>query len=75
MQRVSPDRLDELLLPSFGPAAKKAAEASSRAALPASPGAAGGQIVFTADEAVEWAKQGKAVILVRKETKPEDIAA
>src|SRR5262249_17875023 len=41
--------------------------------LPASPGAASGQVVFTADHAVEWSRQGKQVILVRRETVPDDI--
>ena len=41
--------------------------------LPASPGAASGQVVFTADEAVQWTEQGKKVVLVRKETVPDDI--
>ncbi|MBI5254896.1 MAG: pyruvate, phosphate dikinase [Burkholderiales bacterium] len=70
--RVSPDRLNDLLHPVFDPAALKSAEAIARG-LPASPGAASGQIVFFADEADEWAKQGKAVILVRQETSPEDL--
>jgi pyruvate, orthophosphate dikinase len=70
--RVSPDRLDDLLHPIFDPAALKAATVVARG-LPASPGAASGQIVFFADEADEWARQGKAVILVRQETSPEDL--
>ena len=53
-------------------AVKKATEIA--AGLNASPGAGCGQIVFTADEAVEWAKAGKKVLLVRKETSPDDIA-
>ncbi len=72
LQRVSPDRLNELLHPIFDGQALKDAEAIARG-LPASPGAASGQIVFFADEAEEWAKQGKAVILVRQETSPEDL--
>jgi len=72
LQRVAPDRLNDLLHPIFDPAALKAAEVIARG-LPASPGAASGQIVFFADEADEWAKQGKSVILVRQETSPEDL--
>ena len=70
--RVSPDRLNDLLHPIFDPAAQKAATVIARG-LPASPGAATGQVVFFADEAEEWAKAGKAVILVRQETSPEDL--
>ena len=70
--RVAPDRLDELLHPVFDPQALQEAEVIARG-LPASPGAASGQIVFFADEADEWAHQGKDVILVRLETSPEDL--
>ncbi len=72
LQRVSPDRLDELLHPIFDPKAISAATAIARG-LPASPGAATGQIVFFADEAETWVKAGKPVILVRQETSPEDL--
>jgi len=72
LQRVSPDRLNDLLHPIFDTQALKEAKVIARG-LPASPGAATGQIVFFADEAEEWAKQGKAVILVRQETSPEDL--
>jgi pyruvate,orthophosphate dikinase len=72
LQRVAPDRLNELLHPIFDASALKAAKVIARG-LPASPGAASGQIVFFADEADEWAKQGKSVILVRQETSPEDL--
>ena len=72
LQRVSPDRLNDLLHPIFDTRALKESEVIARG-LPASPGAATGQIVFFADEAEEWAKQGKAVILVRQETSPEDL--
>ena len=72
LQRVAPDRLNDLLHPIFDPKALKAAAVIARG-LPASPGAASGQIVFFADEAEEWVKQGKAVILVRQETSPEDL--
>ncbi len=72
LQRVTPDRLNELLHPVFDDQALRAATAIARG-LPASPGAASGQIVFFADEAEAWAQQGKAVILVRQETSPEDL--
>jgi pyruvate,orthophosphate dikinase len=72
LMRVAPDRLNELLHPIFDPHALAAATPIARG-LPASPGAATGQIVFFADEAETWAKQGKAVILVRQETSPEDL--
>ncbi|MDP1900798.1 MAG: pyruvate, phosphate dikinase [Rubrivivax sp.] len=72
LQRVSPDRLNELLHPIFDAQALQDATAIARG-LPASPGAASGQIVFFADEAEEWARQGRAVILVRQETSPEDL--
>jgi pyruvate,orthophosphate dikinase len=72
LQRVTPDRLNDLLHPIFDPKALAAATPIARG-LPASPGAATGQIVFFADEAETWAKAGKAVILVRQETSPEDL--
>jgi pyruvate,orthophosphate dikinase len=72
LQRVAPDRLNDLLHPVFDPQALAEATVIARG-LPASPGAASGQIVFHADEADAWAKQGKAVILVRQETSPEDL--
>jgi len=70
--RNEPNKLDELLHPVFD---KKALESAKEIAkgLPASPGAATGQIVFFADEAEEWAAQGKKVVLVRIETSPEDL--
>ncbi len=68
--RVAPSQLDQLLHPSLDPAAKKKIIAKG---LPASPGAACGQAVFTADEAEAAAKIGLKVILVRVETSPEDI--
>ena len=70
--RVAPDRLNELLHPIFDQAALAAAAPIARG-LPASPGAATGQVVFFADDAEDWAKQGRAVILVRQETSPEDL--
>ncbi|WP_291995657.1 pyruvate, phosphate dikinase [Candidatus Accumulibacter sp. ACC003] len=72
LRRVGPDRLNELLHPVFDPAAIKKARSIAHG-LPASPGAATGQIVFFADEAEEWVRKGKAVILVRQETSPEDL--
>ncbi len=68
--RVAPSQLDQLLHPSLDPKADKNVIAKG---LPASPGAASGAVVFTADEAEELAKTGKKVILVRIETSPEDI--
>ncbi len=70
--RVRPDQIDELLHPSVDLAAEKKAGLLGKG-LPAGPGGAKGQIVFTADDAAEWAKKGKQVILVRKETSPEDV--
>jgi len=70
--RVSSDRLNELLHPVFDPQALGAADPVARG-LPASPGAASGQVVFFADEAEQWAREGKTVILVRQETSPEDL--
>ncbi len=70
--RVRPDQLDELLHPIVDPAAEKNAEPIARG-LPAGPGGASGRIVFTADDAVEWASRGERVILVREETNPEDV--
>ncbi|WP_304691378.1 pyruvate, phosphate dikinase [Ileibacterium valens] len=69
---VEPQQLDALLHPNFDPEALKKAEPIT-SALPASPGAASGQIVFSAEEAIEEAAKGKKVILVRLETSPEDI--
>lgn len=70
--RVSPDHLDQLLHAMVDPKALKAA-ASLTKGLNASPGAASGRIVFTAKEAEEWAERGEKVLLVRKDTSPEDI--
>ena len=69
---IDPRNLDTLLHPQFDPAALKAAEAIGKG-LGASPGAACGKIVFTAEDAVEWHERGEKVILVRLETSPEDI--
>ncbi|MBI2646005.1 MAG: pyruvate, phosphate dikinase, partial [Deltaproteobacteria bacterium] len=68
--RVEPIQLDQLLHPMIDPEASKEVLAKG---LPASPGAATGQVVFSPDEAEEWVNQGKKVILVRMETSPEDI--
>jgi pyruvate,orthophosphate dikinase len=70
--RVEPNKLDELLHPVFDLDAMKKATVLAKG-LPASPGAATGQIVFFADEAEEWADKGHATILVRIETSPEDL--
>ena len=69
---IDPRNLDTLLHPQFDAAALKAAVPMAKA-LGASPGAACGKIVFTADDAVEWAARGEKVVLVRLETSPEDI--
>ena len=66
--RVEPNKLDELLHPVFDKKAIKAAKVLAKG-LPASPGAATGQIVFFADEAEEWVAQGKNVVLVRIDRK------
>ena len=70
--RVTPELLDQLLHPMIDPAAQKTAKAIAKG-LNASPGAACGKIVFSADEAEEWHAKGEKVLLVRKETSPEDI--
>jgi pyruvate, orthophosphate dikinase len=72
LMRVDPLRLDELLHPVFDPAEMKKGKVIAKG-LPASPGAATGQVVFFADDAEEWANEGKKVILVRTETSPEDL--
>jgi pyruvate,orthophosphate dikinase len=69
---IDPRNLDSLLHPTFDTAALKAAEPIGKA-LGAAPGAACGKIVFTADDAKEWAERGEKVVLVRLETSPEDI--
>ncbi len=70
--RVTPQQLDQLFHPRIEPSKKGDLNVLAKG-LNASPGAAAGQIVFTADEAEEWVKKGKKVLLVRKETSPEDI--
>ena len=73
IMRCEPQKLDELLHPVFDKAALKTAKVITQG-LPASPGAACGQIVFHADDAQEWHKDGKKVVMVRIETSPEDLA-
>ncbi len=70
LQRVEAGQLDQLLHPTFDPKADKVVLATG---LPASPGAAKGKVVFTADDAEAWVARGEQVILVRSETSPEDI--
>ncbi len=72
VMRVTPAQLDQLLHPMIDPNQKKQLVPLTKG-LNASPGAATGQIVFTAEDAERWAKEGKTVLLVRKETSPEDI--
>ena len=69
---IDPRNLDTLLHPQFDAKALKAAEVLGRG-LPASPGAACGKVVFTAEDAKEWKERGEKVVLVRLETSPEDI--
>lgn len=72
LMRVLPDQLDELLHPMVDPEAERKVSPLAKG-LPAGPGGAYGQIVFTADDAEEQGKTGKKVILVRDETSPEDV--
>jgi pyruvate,orthophosphate dikinase len=72
VMRVTPQQLDELLHPMIDPQAELAVKPVAKG-LPAGPGGAAGQIVFSSSDAVEWAKTGKQVILVREETNPEDV--
>jgi pyruvate, orthophosphate dikinase len=72
VMRLSPNQMDELLHPIIDPAAEAKTSPIAKG-LPAGPGGACGQIVFNANDAVEWAKQGKNVLLVREETNPEDV--
>ena len=69
---VDPEALNQLLAPGFDPDEWKKIPVATKG-LPASPGAASGQVVFSADQAVEWVNKGKPVILVRRETVPDDI--
>src|SRR5206468_200603 len=70
--KVDPSALDQLLHPIFEPKERAKAAVAAKG-LPASPGAATGAVVFTADDAVAWAQKGKRVLLVRMETVPDDI--
>ncbi len=72
VMRVAPAQLDEVLHPILDPASEKKAPVLAQG-LPASPGGAVGQIVFTSEDAIAFAKDGKKCILVREETSPEDI--
>ncbi len=72
VNRVTPSQLDELLHPVIDPKAEAKTKAMGKG-LPAGPGGARGQIVFTAADAVAWKKAGKDVIICREETNPEDI--
>ena len=73
LKRIEPNKLDELLHPVFDKLAEKQAKVWVKG-LPASPGAATGQIVFFADDAAKWHADGKKVVMVRIETSPEDLA-
>ena len=73
LERCEPNKLDELLHPVFDKQALAQAKVLTRG-LPASPGAACGQIVFFADDAKEWHEGGHQVVMVRIETSPEDLA-
>ncbi len=70
--RVQPNHLDEIMHPLVDPVAERRSQPLA-VGLPAGPGGACGQIVFTADEAEAWAQEGRAVVLVRNETSPEDV--
>ncbi|NTW32922.1 MAG: pyruvate, phosphate dikinase [Bacteroidetes bacterium] len=72
VMRVEPAQLDELLHPICDPAEEKKVSVLVKG-LPAGPGAAVGQLVFTAEDAVAWERKGKKVILIREETNPEDV--
>ena len=70
--RISPENIDEIMHDTIDPKSEKSAQLLGTG-LPAGPGGATGQIVFTAEDAEKWTKQGKKVILVRNETSPEDV--
>ena len=72
LQLIDADALSQLLAPDFDPDAWSRVPVATQG-LPASPGAASGQVVFTAEDAVIWSGKGKQVVLVRKETVPDDI--
>lgn len=71
--RIEPNSVNQWLHPSFESTSLENAKVLSNHGLPASPGAAVGQLVFTAATAKEWAEEGKKVVLIRQETSPEDI--
>jgi len=73
IKRMIPEKINELLHPIFDASELKKANIIAKG-LPASPGAASGQIVFYSDDALNWKKEGKDVLLVRVETSPEDLA-
>ncbi len=72
LKRVEPSQIQQLLVPQFDPAARAAASQRLGKGLAASPGAAVGKLVFDPDTAEQWANNGEAVILARRETSPED---
>jgi pyruvate,orthophosphate dikinase len=72
VMRVAPNQLVELLLPMLDPDIQKVTRAIAKG-LPAGPGGAKGRVVFSSNDAVEWASKGEKVILVREETSPEDV--
>ena len=72
IMRVMPEQLDELLHPMLDTESEKQANFLAKG-LPAGPGGATGRIVFTADDAETWHKNGEQVILIREETSPEDV--
>ncbi|MCX5904778.1 MAG: pyruvate, phosphate dikinase, partial [Proteobacteria bacterium] len=72
LMRLEPEQLNQLLHPNFDPQAEKGATVLAKG-LPASPGAATGRVVFSAEDAEAWAKRGEKVLLTRIETSPEDI--
>lgn len=72
IQRVNPNQLVELLLPMLDPKVQAATKPIAKG-LPAGPGGARGRVVFSSNDAVEWASKGEQVILVRDETSPEDV--
>ncbi len=72
IQRVGPNQLVELLLPMIDPKAEEIHKVIAKG-LPAGPGGARGRVVFSSNDAVEWAHKGEKVILVREETSPEDV--
>jgi pyruvate, orthophosphate dikinase len=72
VMRVAPNQLVELLLPMLDPEIQKVTRPIAKG-LPAGPGGAKGRVVFSSNDAVEWASRGEKVILVREETSPEDV--